>query len=598
MAADNPMAAPGGSFLFEPAGTRPVFGPEHFDEEQLAIASEAQKFMEAEVVSQERYLETKEGKASGLLIKLLKKAGQLGLCLVDVPEKYDGLEAPKVTSLLVCEKAGVNGDFSVTFGAHSGIGLAPIILFGTPDQKARWLPRIGMCEVTSCYALTEPGSGSDALAARTSAVINDAGTHYVLNGTKQFITNGAWMDVGIVFAKIDGDKFTAFIVERDTPGFKIGAEEHKLGLRGSSTTQLIFEDAQVPVGNVLGQIGKGHHVAFNTLNLGRLKLGASTVGGAKRALRETLAYAIERKQFRTRVIDFGALREQVADSVVQLYLAESLNYRIAGAIDALLEGQDKTDPKVLMAAVEEYIVESSISKVYSSEALDRILDRCFQIHGGYGYVEEYSIEKFYRDARVNRIFEGTNEINRLLIPGTLIKRMMQGRLDVEAPMTALEKMLAAGTVPPLPDDDGLERAQFALQRLKWLAMTVFQAATTRHGLGLDREQEVLVGLANLIIDCYAVDSAVARTADRIATGKDTLDGDAVACAKIAAYEALDRGVVAAWRLVEALFEGDDLEPWALKLNQLSAHVPASLIALKRQVAESVVEAGGYAITTY
>ena len=598
MTADNPMAAPGGSFMFEPAGSRPVFGPEQFDEEQRAIAFEAQKFMDTEVIPQERYLESKEGKASGAIIKLLKKAGELGLCLADVPEKYDGLEAPKVTSLLLCEKIGGNGDFSVTYGAHSGIGLAPIILFGTPEQKKNWLSRIGMCEVTSCYALTEPGSGSDALAARTTAVLNDAGTHYVLNGTKQFITNGAWMDVGIVFAKVDGDKFTAFIVEAGTPGFKAGAEEHKLGLRGSSTTQLILEDAEVPVGNVLGEIGKGHHVAFNTLNLGRLKLGASVVGGAKRALKESLAYAIDRKQFRTRVIDFGALREQVADSVVQLYLSESLNYRIAGAIDALLEGQDKSNPKVLMAAVEEYVVEASIAKVYSSEALDRILDRCFQMHGGYGYVEEYCIEKFYRDARVNRIFEGTNEINRLLIPGTLIKRMMQGRVDAETPITALEKMLAADAVPPMPEDEGLERAQFALQRLKWLTTTVFQAAIGHHGLGLEREQEVLVGLANLIMDCFAVDSALARTADRVASGKDTYAGDAAACTKIAAYEALDRGVVSAWRLMEAMLSGEDLEPWAAKLNQLSAHVPASVIALKRQVAASTVDAVGYSISTY
>ncbi len=598
MAADNPMAAPGGSFMFEPANSRPVYCPEHFDEEQRAIAFEAQKFMDTEVVPNERYLESKEGKASGAIIKLLKKCCELGFALVDVPEKYDGLEAPKVTSLLMCEKLGGNGDFSVTFGAHSGIGMAPIILFGTHEQKKKWLSKIGDCEVTSCYALTEPGSGSDALAARTTAVLNEAGTHYILNGTKQFITNGMWMDVGVVFAKVDGDKFTAFIVERDTPGFKPGAEEHKLGLRGSSTTQLIFEDAPVPVENVLGDIGKGHRVAFNTLNLGRLKLGASVVGGAKRALRETLTYAADRKQFRTRVIDFGALREQLADSVVQLYLAESLNYRIAGAIDALLEGQDKGDPQVLMAAVEQYIVESSISKVYSSEALDRILDRCLQMHGGYGYVEEYCIEKFVRDGRVNRIFEGTNEINRLLIPGTLIKRMMQGRLDAQTPIMELEKLLAVGAIPPLPDDEGLGRAQFALQRLKWLAMTVFHAATTRHGLGLESEQEILIGLANLIIDCFAVDSAISRTTYRVGNGKDDMNGDAAACTKVAAFEALDRGVVTAWRLIEAMFEGDDLETWAGKLNQLSAHVPANLIALKRQVAASAVDAGGYNISTY
>lgn len=593
MANPSNIAAPGGAFLLEPAGSRSLFTPEDFDEIQLSIAEQAQLFMEKEVIPQERYLESHEGKDAAAMVDVLRKACDLGFALVEVPEEFGGLGADKRTALMLCEKLGANGDFSVTYGAHSGIGLAPILLFGTDAQKKKYAEKIGSGEFVSCYALSEPGSGSDALAARTTAVLNEAGTHYVFNGTKQWITNAAWANVGIVFAKVDGDKFTAFIVERDTEGFTTGAEEHKMGLRGSSTRQLIFNDALIPVENVLGQVGKGHHVAFNTLNLGRFKLGASVIGGAKRALKDSMAYAADRKQFRTSIIDFGAIREMLADTVVQIYLGEALNYRIAGMIDARLEGKDHTDAKVLMTAVEEYVIEASISKVYSSEALDRILDRCLQWHGGYGFVEDYSIEKFVRDARVNRIFEGTNEINRLLIPGTLMKRVMTGRLEAEAGIGDLEKRLATSSIPGLPEDEGLARAEFALQRLKWLALTVFQAATSHYGISLSKEQEALVGLSNLIIDCYAVDSAIARAKQ----GKSNADAEAVC--KIAAYEALDRGVVASWRLVEAIFDGDDeLDTWAAKLNQLSAHVPANIIKLKRQIAQGTVDAGQYHLSKY
>ncbi len=592
MASTQTLAAAGGAFLTEAAGARPIFTPEDFDEIQRSIAEQADKFVDKEIVPDERLLESAQGKADCVMVDKLRKACDLGFALIEVPEKYDGLGADKRTALLICEKLGANGDFSVTYGAHSGIGLAPILLFGTDAQKKKYATKIGTGELVSCYALSEPGSGSDALSARTTAVLNEAGTHYLFNGTKQWISNAAWADVAIVFAKVDGDKFTAFIVDRDTPGFTVGAEEHKMGLRGSSTRQLIFNDAPVPKENVLGQIGKGHHVAFNTLNLGRFKLGASVIGGAKRALKESLGYASDRQQFRTRVVDFGAIREMVADCVVQIYLGEALNYRIAGMIDARLEGKDHTDPKVLMAAVEEYVIEASISKVYSSEALDRILDRCFQWHGGYGFVEDYSIEKFYRDARVNRIFEGTNEINRLLVPGTLIKRVMTGRLDIEQAMGDMEKRLATGGVPSLPADEGLARAEFALQRLKWLAMTVFQAATSKYGISLDKEQETLVGLANLIIDCYAVDSGIARAKQQGSAGAE-------AACKVAAYEALDRGVVAAWRLVESIYDGDDeFGTYAAKLDKLSAHVPANIVALKRVLAKGAVDAGQYNLSSY
>ena len=315
-------------------------------------------------------------------------------------------------------------------------------------------------------------------------------------------------------------------------------------------------------------------------------------------LSESLAYAIDRKQFRTRVADFGAIREMVADSVVQIYLGEALNYRIAGMVDARMEGESHEDARALMAAVEEYVIEASISKVYSSEALDRIIDRCFQWHGGYGYTEDYAVEKFYRDARVNRIFEGTNEINRLLVPGTLVKRIMTGRLSVDASMAEFEAMLAGGGLPAMPDQAGLPRAEWALQRLKWLSMTVFQAATTRFGLALDKEQELLVALANLIIDCYAVDSGIARTMQRIASHGDSPDGDAAAVCIIAAAEALDRGVVSAWRQIEAMFDEDEIGEWAARLDAVSAHLPVNIVALKRQISATAVDAGRYALSDY
>jgi alkylation response protein AidB-like acyl-CoA dehydrogenase len=590
--------AGGGAFLIEPCATRAVFAPENFNEEQRAIAFEAQKFIENEVLPRERHLESAEGKAAKDMVGVLRQACDLGFCLLDIPEEYGGLDADKVTALLMTEKMGASGDWSVTYGAHSGIGLTPIILFGNEAQKQKYLEPIGSGEHVSCYALSEPGSGSDALAARTTAVLNEAGTHYILNGTKQWISNAMWMDVGVVFAKVDGNKFTAFIVERDTPGLSIGNEEHKMGLRGSSTCQLIFVDASVPVENVLHQVGKGHHVAFNTLNFGRYKLGASVIGGSKRALKESLQYATERKQFRTRIADFGAIREQVADSAVEIFLAEALNYRIAGMVQDRAEALGSSDPQIQMKAVEEYVIECSISKVYSSEVLDRVIDRCLQWHGGYGFVEDYFVEKMYRDSRVNRIFEGTNEINRLLVPGTLVKRVMQGRLDVQQAMMEMEVMLASGDVPAMPADEGLARAEFAIQRCKWLAMLVFQAATTRFGVSLGKEQEFLIGLANIIIDVFAVDSGIARAGQRVALHGDSFDGDAAAVCRIAAYQSLDMTVMRARQLVESIFEGDALSAWSRKVDQLAAHVPANVVALKRQIANSTVEAGQYNLSNY
>ena len=598
--ADQRTAPAGGSFLTDPVGAVRIFTVEDLDEDQRAMAQEAQRFMEKEVFPKERRLESKEGKAAREMVKLLKKACDLGFCQVEVPEKYDGLGANKVTSLLIADKTGASGDFCVTWGAHSGIGLAPILYFGNDKQKKKFARKIAAGEWTSCYALTEPGSGSDALAARTTAVLSADGRHYILNGTKQWITNAAWMDVGVVFAKVDGDKFTGFIVERDTPGFAIGNEEHKLGLRGSSTCQLIFNDAPVPVENVLGDVGKGHKIAFNTLNLGRYKLGAGVIALAKRALGEALQYANDRKQFATRVADFGIVREMVADSVIGIYLGESMCYRIAGQIDARLVAVDVEAPDYVekqMAAIEEYAIEASAAKVFCSETLDRVLDRCLQWHGGYGFVEDYNIEKFVRDARVNRIFEGTNEINRLLIPGTLFKRQMASRLDLFGAIKDMQKRLGSGDLGSgTQAAEGTGLAELALQRLKWLTLLVAQAASTRFGMALDGEQETLAQLSNLVIDCFAIDSGVARTRQRLAAGGD--QSVPVAICTGAAVEALDRAAAAARRVLENCFEGEDLAPWLSKASQLGDHVPAALLPLRRVIAKRAVDDLAYKLSNY
>ena len=594
------VAATGGSFLFNTAGSERIFTVEDLSEEQRAMAAEAGKFTQKEVLPKERLLESKEGKADKLMVRLLRKACQLGLAQVEVPEAYGGLGADKVTSLLIADKLGDSADFSVTWGGHAGIGLAPILYFGTDAQKRRWVPGITSGKTISCYALSEPGSGSDALAARTVAKLNDAGTHYVLNGTKQWITNAAWADIAIVFAKVDGDKFTAFVIERGTPGFSHGNEEHKLGLRGSSTCQLILVDAPVPVENVLGEVGKGHRVAFNTLNLGRYKLGGAAISMSKRALAEGLQYAIERKQFRTSVADFGAIRAQIADCMIELYLVESLTYRIAGAIDARLQGLDADAADYndqTMAAIEEYAVEASICKVYASEAIDRILDRCLQWHGGYGFTEDYSVEKFVRDARVYRIFEGTNEINRLLIPGTLFKRAAQKRGDLPGAIGRLQRTLASSDAVVLPSgEDPLELAQFALQRLKYVALLAMQAASQRFGLALDGEQEILVQLADMLQDCFAVDSGLARALQRQTKGQTEPLAPAI-CA-VAAVEALERATLTARRVLVTSFPGQAGATWSDQLAKLAPPLPVSLLPWRRAIAAAAVDQKGYKLGNY
>ncbi|MFT5433804.1 MAG: alkylation response protein AidB-like acyl-CoA dehydrogenase, partial [Myxococcota bacterium] len=512
-----------------------------------------------------------------------------------VPEKWGGLGLPKRVTALVTERMAAYGSFSVTYGAHSGIGTLPIVYFGNEEQKGRFLPKLASGELIGAYALSEPGSGSDALGARTVAKLNDEGTHYVLNGTKQWITNGAFADVFIVFCQIvDADgtaNFSALIVEKDTGGFSIGPEEHKLGIRGSSTTPLIFEDALIPIENVLGEIGRGHEIAFNILNVGRYTLAVGVTGGAKQALHRAISYASERKQFKTPVIEFGALRQKVANAAADIYAMEALSFRVAGLTDAMTtemgELAENASGRDKMRPIEEYAIESSIGKVWCSEKLNEIASECLQMYGGYGYVEDYPAEMAFRDARINMIFEGTNEVNRLLIPGMLLKRAMKGRLPVMAWLGALGN--EAGQVGEGP----LEAERDATERFKGVAGVLLQAAAMKYMRELEGQQQILLLLADLISDCYVADSAVGRSVKRHRRGMKTDLTDAMA--RVTLARAQDRVRANAGHLLSAMFEGDAYDAMETRLKGFWPNFRSNLVADRKQIADAVVATGGYQI---
>ncbi|GMV39826.1 MAG: acyl-CoA dehydrogenase [Myxococcales bacterium] len=579
----------GGAFLVNKCGDHEIFTPEKFDNDTLEIGRTAERLLLGEVKPAEERLEKQE---PGLMVSFLKKAGELGLFMIDIPEQYGGLDLPKSVSMLVAEKVAYNADFSVTFGAHAGIGTLPIVFFGTDEQKARYLPKLATGELIGAYALSEPGSGSDALGARCKAILNEAGTHYLLNGTKQWITNAAWADVFVVFAQVDGDKFSAFIVEKDTPGFSLGPEENKLGIKGSSTRALIFEDAPVPKENLLGEIGKGHKIAFNILNVGRFKLGVGVTGGAKHIQTEGVKYAAERKQFGTPIIELGAIRQKIADMAILTYAMESLCYRIAGYMDNLSEGLDHGAPdyaKKLMHVIEEYAIESSIAKVYCSEGLGMVIDESLQIHGGYGFVKEYPVEKPYRDCRVNRIFEGTNEINRLLIPGMLLKRAMGGKLPLLQLVQGIEGELKEGAraeVPALSADAPLAREVFAADQMKKAAALIMGAMAQKFMTAIEKEQEVLLAVADMVMDVYAVDSTVHRTLQRIRDEGAAALGAQIAATRALTVEATDRLHMRARRLAVDVF-GEKAGKLLDKIDRLLPTLPTSAIAEKRLVADHI-----------
>jgi alkylation response protein AidB-like acyl-CoA dehydrogenase len=590
------VAAAGGSFLLEDRAPEEVFTPEDLSPEQRQIAETASRFAREQIDPALTGIESKE---PGVMRGLLEAAAELGFTAVDVPEEYGGLGLDKTTSALVADHISVNASFSTAFGAHVGIGTLPIVWYGTEAQKQRYLPRLASMELVGAYALSEATSGSDAMNIRTRAVLSPDGSEYVLNGEKMWISNAGFADLFTVFAKIDGEKFSAFLVERGTPGFSLGKEEHKLGIRGSSTCALIFSDCRIPAENLLGEAGKGHHIAFNILNLGRFKLGAACIGGGRQAVEAGIRYAKERVAFGKPIAEFGLIQRKIAASATRLFVTESMAYRTSGMMDAALAalGADVAHaPREIQKRIEEYAVECSILKVFGSEMLDLVSDELVQIMGGYGYVEDYPAERLYRDSRINRIFEGTNEINRLIITGWLMKRAMNGQLPL---LPAIKQLMDEIMQPPSFDSDEsaapLAREAKVLASLRKLFLLAAGAASQRYMTGLQDQQEVMADLADCIMAIYALDSAILR-ARKLAAGPRGSSAS-IAAAMTASYasEALATVEQAARRVLAASAEGDALGIQLTVLRRFARVAPADEIAVNRQIARYFIDAGRFRI---
>ena len=573
--------------MLEESAHADVFTPEKLTDEHRLIAQTTEEFVAHEVLPMLERLEAKDWNAAR---SLLRRCGELGLLGVNVPEEYGGLALDKVSSLIVSQHIAPAASFAAMFGAQANLCILPIALFGTPDQKQRYLPRLVTGELVGAYALSEAGSGSDALAARTRATRGSDGD-WRLNGEKMWITNGGFADVMIVFAKVDGEHFTAFLVEKSFPGVSAGSEEHKMGLHGSSTTPILLQDARVPAGNVLGEIGKGHKVALNTLNFGRFKLGGMSVGGCRTAIGDAARYAAERRQFGEPIASFGAIKHKLGEMTARTYAMESVAYRTAGSIDAHLAASGAEDATVAQA-LEEFAIEASIIKVGGTETLDYVLDENVQIHGGNGFVKDYSAERYYRDARVNRIFEGTNEINRLLIPGMLVRRGLKGDLPLVAAAQALQDEILSPSTTLARADDGapLEEEGRTVAAFKKVALIVLGTAMQIYGQKLTDEQEVLSYTADILIDTFASESAVLRA--RAAAGHDHADLHRAAAAAFV-HDAALRVEQAARSALAAMAEGDTLRTWLAALRRVLKPSPVNTVALRRRLADAVVAQGRY-----
>lgn len=584
----------GGGFLIEEADINRVFTPEDFSDEHKMIAKTTEDYITNEVLPYVENLENHEFEHS---VRLLKSAGELGLLGADVPEEYDGLGLDKISSALIAEKMSVAGGFSITHGAHVGIGSLPIVLFGNEAQKKHYLPKLATGELIAAYALTEPGSGSDALGAKTTAKLSEDGKHYILNGEKQWITNAGFADVFVVYAKVDGDKFSAFIVERKYDGVSVGPEEKKMGIKSSSTRTLILEDAKVPVENLLGEIGRGHIIAFNILNIGRYKLGVGTVGSSKRGLELAIKYTNQRQQFKTKLSDFALTKNKLATMAAHIYASESLNYRTVGLFEDRLGGMEEgahKDGKAIAAAIAEYAIECSIAKVVGSETLDYIVDEAVQLHGGYGFMAEYEVERMYRDSRINRIFEGTNEINRMIVPGTFMKKALKGEL----PLLQVAQQLQQELLMMMPEQVGnepLEKEQMLVKNAKKIGVLAAGLAAQRYGAKLDNEQEVLVSIANIANQLYAMESAVVRTAKAIERDGAEKSQQKILYTEIFAQEAFAIIEQEAKQVLLASVEGDQARMMLSALRKLTRHDAYDIIAKKREAAVKLIEAEKYIV---
>ncbi|MFD1020468.1 acyl-CoA dehydrogenase family protein [Thalassobacillus hwangdonensis] len=584
----------GGGFLVEDLSAEDIITPEDFSDEHLMIAKTTEDFVLGEVVPKIDNLENHEFEHS---VALLKQAGELGLLGADVPEEYGGLGLDKISSSLITEKFSRAGGFSVTHGAHVGIGSLPIVFFGNEDQKQKYLPKLASGELLAAYALTEPGSGSDALGAKTTAKLNEAGTHYVLNGEKQWITNSAFADVFVVYAKIDGDKFTAFIVERDYNGVSTGPEEKKMGIKSSSTRTLILEDAEVPVENVLGEIGRGHIIAFNILNVGRYKLAIGGVGGAKRSIELASKYANERKQFGTPISSFSLIQEKLASMAANTYANESSVYRTVGLFEqsmGKLTDEQLKDGKAVAKVIAEYAIECSLNKVFCTELLDFTVDEAVQIHGGYGFMQEYEVERMYRDSRINRIFEGTNEINRMIVPGTLLKKAMKGELPLLQKAQALQEELMM-MMPEEPGTEALEQEKYLLKNAKKIALLGAGLAAQKYGQKLDKEQELLVNIADMVAEIYNMESAILRTEKAIAKLGEEKAAQKLLYTQVYVQEAFNRIEAHAKETLIASETGDTLRMMLGAMRKLTRHTPINVIAKKREIAKKLLSEEKYAL---
>jgi butyryl-CoA dehydrogenase len=590
----------GGSFLLGERRPEEVFTPEDFTEQHRLIGQTAEEFAVNEILPNVEKIEHKDFSISRALVK---KAGELGLSAVEIPEAYGGLEMDKVTAAVIADHIAKYAGFGTTWGAHSGIGLLPLVYFGTEEQKKKYLPRLAAGEIVGAYALSEASSGSDALNCRTRAQLSGDGRHYVLNGEKMWITNAGFADLFTVFAKVDGDKFSAFLVEKTFPGISIGSEEHKLGIRGSSTCPVILNDCQVPAENLLGEIGKGHVIAFNILNVGRFKLGAMCVGGGRVSLENAIAYAKQRKAFGKAISDFGLVREKLANMATLLYVGESLVYRTVGMMDVALNEVDKTGVEAAREtrkAIEEYAVECSIIKVWASEMIDYVVDETLQIYGGYGFVEEYPAERAYRDARINRIFEGTNEINRLIITGFLLKRAMSGQLPLMAAIKKLMDEVLSGPSASAEFEGALADERKLVAQAKKLGLFAAGAATQKYMQAIQDQQEIMGAIADMTIETYAMETAVLRAQKIAESGSSSSKSEAAAALPIAMTrvyltQAFEKVESAARKVIAAVAEGDMLRTQLAILRRLSKHEPFNTIELRQQIAQRVIERGKYTL---
>ena len=584
----------GGAFLLESIPPAQCFTPEDFTEEQRLIGKAATEFVVGEV---QPVIDEIEEQKEGLLPSLVKKAGELGLLSGDITEEYGGQQLDKVSVVLMAEKLSQGGgSFMVAYVVHTGIGSLPIIFFGSKDQKKRYLPKIATGEMIPAYALTEPEAGSDALNAKTTATLSPDGKYYILNGQKQFISNAGFADLFVTYAKIDGDKFTSFIVERNFEGVSVDEEENKMGMKGSSTRSVIFTGAKVPAENVLGEIGRGHVVAFNTLNIGRLKLGPACVGSAKSALQDAITYAKQRVQFGKSISEFGLIKHKIAEMAIRTFTTESMVYRTAALVDRILQRIDHyaDDVGIQMAkGIEEYAIEDSINKVYASEMLDYVVDEALQIHGGYGYIHDYAIERGYRDSRINRIWEGTNEINRLLIVDMLTKRAMKNRLPVLAAAQKVANELLT-LRPKVETDDGkLTLQEEMVEMAKKIGLLVAGAAVQKYMLKLAEEQEILSSISDIVIEVFAMESALLRAMKTFERSGDEKVQVQKAMVKVYVNDAFDRVGTYAKQALAAIAEGDTLRTQLSALKKLSRFTPVNTIGLRREIADHVIKMGRY-----